>query len=1092
MADNTDYIDEILSDVDDVVDSLNMGINELQDLNATLVNLNNLNLCRDNDKLAGVLANMNPNAPTTIEGIEEALKNPKFTDALDPNIGDKLMDKINDYLNGDMNETDIDISDLFNGNNGDNGNNETDNYAIIEFGDDYINGEAIKYRLNVKPGETINNDTIIAYIKDGNNWKPVRSIFADGKIMDVELTDGNIDYYHLYSDKAQRHIIVHPYTLGTGTDLSQGLINNIVNDVQLAGYRYAILKDHLIYSILPLILYHMETEDNHKQYHTFPVPIELLPDPIGKYDDIIDKFNKLQEKYGKIISAICTSDNIKATGGKKDEMSKLKDKIFDVRDEMLAEIIGYYDDVRNERANTYRYIPEFLAGLNAHSTSIKSDYEKIADNDGYKFYNYYNWLISMLDLSDENNTVIQEYYDLLSGIVQNRAKYEAASKYSYIDELNKLFSTIALQAWLKTAPGNITSPEKLKIKDAFYEYLNNKHGNNASYSDVLQTTYELLGIIPPSIDDLGKSEDEKVNMDVDEKTVKSVPQLVSLYMFISSLPDIDDYSPEQVKAIAEQFSEEDLRKLIKDEYNKLTSFWNKIIIEYSNMTMKDAINNVTKKTQDLTAELEWPLSQEMTIDGITYKHYLFKNPLHIEKSATDGVDGAETYNEVETADYKALQEQEPVLPSDDEAKDLLDNNSGVDDEDGDISDDEPTVYDLEYWVKYYSLATIVTLPFLASGFDIPPAMIPVPMPCIYICINVLPLKELNLCFVFGLAIRGIYIYPIIQCVNTSSQPASPLTPIVAILNKIRDIYMSYVQEIENFIPNYVGIILQKLYDENSKYIANVQKLEAQFSSLMRQSIEGQAQIKNDIECLAHPDADGRINIFRNEILNKWNGVKQVLGLNKEDEEEDTDDPDNMDEHVDKASEEPNEDSDESSENNEPDNDEPNIESKPETVADTTSDKVGIELLNELMSQGVIKNDGYNPDVSDPTCKQLNEQIRALQQQGSYNYESDITADLLEEYYNLDDEYSKISTAYNQASTEYKNNPTDDNLKKMNDLKNKKTDLEKKMRTIAEEIRYRDNSDHDPTEYNNKLSQLQKQLAVARDKAMCAHYNVPYK
>jgi len=36
-------------------------------------------------------------------------------------------------------------------------------------------------------------------------------------------------------------------------------------------------------------------------------------------------------------------------------------------------------------------------------------------------------------------------------------------------------------------------------------------------------------------------------------------------------------------------------------------------------------------------------------------------------------------------------------------------------------------------MRYFSLATVISLPFLADGFDIPPKMIPVLLPAIYIC-----------------------------------------------------------------------------------------------------------------------------------------------------------------------------------------------------------------------------------------------------------------------------------------------------------------------------------------------------------------------
>jgi len=79
------------------------------------------------------------------------------------------------------------------------------------------------------------------------------------------------------------------------------------------------------------------------------------------------------------------------------------------------------------------------------------------------------------------------------------------------------------------------------------------------------------------------------------------------------------------------------------------------------------------------------------------------------------------------------------------------------------------------------LATVISIPFLADGFDIPPTMTPIPLPCIYICFNTIFIKQLNLVIVIGLALRGIWPWPVVLFVNCSSTPASYLTPLIAAL-----------------------------------------------------------------------------------------------------------------------------------------------------------------------------------------------------------------------------------------------------------------------------------------------------------------------
>ena len=75
-------------------------------------------------------------------------------------------DIVKTLLNEDGNLSVLDVDDI-----------PTDNYAIIEFGDEYVSGDAVEYHLLVKPGEVISKDTVIAEIYQDGMWKPLQSIF---------------------------------------------------------------------------------------------------------------------------------------------------------------------------------------------------------------------------------------------------------------------------------------------------------------------------------------------------------------------------------------------------------------------------------------------------------------------------------------------------------------------------------------------------------------------------------------------------------------------------------------------------------------------------------------------------------------------------------------------------------------------------------------------------------------------------------------------------------------------------------------------------------------------------------------------------
>jgi len=118
----------------------------------------------------------------------------------------------------------------------------------------------------------------------------------------------------------------------------------------------------------------------------------------------------------------------------------------------------------------------------------------------------------------------------------------------------------------------------------------------------------------------------------------------------------------------------------------------------------------------------------------------------------------------------------PYIPEGDK----LDNSAAIPE---DVSK-EITIKDTAYWMRYFSLATVISLPFLADGFDIPPKMIPVLLPAIYICFKAIYIPLLNIVLVIGLGIRGIWIFPILLVVNLNSTSVNGLLPLIIIAKNI--------------------------------------------------------------------------------------------------------------------------------------------------------------------------------------------------------------------------------------------------------------------------------------------------------------------
>jgi hypothetical protein len=85
-----------------------------------------------------------------------------------------------------------------------------DNYAIIEFGEDYTLGEAVEYELNIDPGADLNNKTILGTIVQDGKKKQIRSIFSKGHV----LKNDDNTFYHLFPDSCNRHIVLKDFEYG--------------------------------------------------------------------------------------------------------------------------------------------------------------------------------------------------------------------------------------------------------------------------------------------------------------------------------------------------------------------------------------------------------------------------------------------------------------------------------------------------------------------------------------------------------------------------------------------------------------------------------------------------------------------------------------------------------------------------------------------------------------------------------------------------------------------------------------------------------------------------------------------------------------
>ena len=819
----------------------------LKDLRTVIDNSSNIfpykpssvDLCQADVNNYDPTANMNQNAPMTLEGIEDLINSDEIQGLLNLDV-DSLERKIASYIEDPLNNKAPNLSDIPANKNPDDAGC-SDNWAIVEYGDDYIKDKKVEYTLDIEPGDVLTSETMIGTVEQEEKMLPLKSIFSSGYVCDITKTDkdGNEykDFMHLFPKYADRHFLIHNYTLSQGDSFTQKDQDEMKKVVLDNTNLYNLIKDNAVYSTFPVII------DFHEKKSEHPVPPLFCTLPHGNtvYANLVQEYEDYLQNAGKGLQKLCSEDRIKATGARKDDMKNLAFEVIAERENILDTVIRIYRK-GGTRKICYKDVEPNWLSVSGYSVDVRKKTGNIFKG---LYQNYYVYLLSMVDISQEDNKANKEYYDLLDGIIQNRIKKEYISKDDIIGQFNTLYNTYIekkeTRGYQKLIAEFTERPTKTAAEIALY---------------ISQVTY---------------FKDIKNDTEVTQNLLKWCQALANMFLYITTL--------KKTESVKESDKEKlDIEALVKEEANKIKSFWEEKIKKYKATPINAVIATLQQKGEELQKYAKWPEPRDITICGQLYKHYLFKNPFKENETGNNngsgngnGVngngDGDAAAQDYQAAGSAATPDSTiPDAPDGAAAADALNSGKAADQSESDPKQGEITIMDTEYWMKYYSLATIISLPFLADGFDIPPTMTPVPMPGIYICISAIPVVQMDMLMVIGLAIRGIYIYPIIQVHNLSSNALTPLTPIVAILKKIQDMFHNAIGAIEMCIPNVAGILIDKLQRDNQKLAEENARLTAAISGLMNQAIEDKAIIKKTFERMVHPKADYRQNIARTEKL----------------------------------------------------------------------------------------------------------------------------------------------------------------------------------------------------------------------------------
>ena len=681
------------------------------------------------------------------------------------------------------------------------------NKAIIEFATPSLqNPQGVDYTLFVKPGESITSDTIIGTVTINGVQKKIRSIFSAGTVL---ANDAGTDFKHLYEKAgAKRHIIIDNFSYGgDAPDIDLDMINAIQDKFKAEAQLHQLITDNLCESLLPWILTRRHTEYKYKSIAIIPIR-EERPNGQELFAKYLEYVNNIRKKYSEDISKIGTVENIKATNGNTESVNKLGYSIIDRRHQYYKDILYAYEEYRNtidlcEYDSDYddcKYLAyeHSIKFLDKHT---ENKYTRIAD---YDYNNYYMAILSKMDLNTDNKYA-KRYYNLIKKIIETRISLEHYS----IDTISKEFDS------------KFNSIVNRTLANPFRQIDNVMKGiartKELEYSDII-----------------GWITEHQNKAQADDYTQYGIQQLSNIYMFC--------YSYKQSEQYVYTNEQKNIYGLVKQECAEIMQFWKETIAEYERTQLDDCIKEVKSISDSFDSYATWPSSTPLTIGHVTYDYYFFQSPKE------------------EDYEYEFPEENAENLNYDVTPPDIPD--SFPIPEDGDLgpTEDDPqegetSIKDFKYWARYFSLATVISIPFLNCGLDIPPFVWLVPFPCIFICIGCVYIKMFDIVIVFGISVRGMYVWPIVLFVNLSNQYASITTPLIGMLKTIQATVNAKIEALMELPINSLATSLMQTVENDSQRLRRENKqLEVSIAAIKAKKVANHHTIKKNIERIFKPNA----------------------------------------------------------------------------------------------------------------------------------------------------------------------------------------------------------------------------------------------
>lgn len=538
-------------------------------------------------------------------------------------------------------------------------------------------------------------------------------------------------------------------------------------------------------------------------------------------DDIIEKFNKLNKVktilrdyfgylrlpyiplndgveiagFGGILSKDYIYDRYKTvlenkveayqnrvqriTGRKHVEEMLNSNNMAGLKEEILREETAFYDDIISHFKNYIRNNSLVCNTEEKENYLLLSDYEEIFDKISY----------------DEENEYLIELIIILENFIIERRAAEGSGKRAYIKAFND-YCDLTLRSRWTFSETYYDYFEKLYKSYKFETYTTSVNDVKADYKRLYNFLTDLLGCTSDSqktyemtsMEDIqSMSSDATSYKDNDKIQLREVAKKICRRFFL--IKDMNEYTEDNSSS-----SRNRLITLASRERDAISAYTEKIISTY--LGLKDIVDG---KCFDSFKRGVINKRSNVYRNGILHEHYFVTDSEHM-----------------------------PMFDYDQEGVQMTDELIAMLNSEASPKTKMP-IAKLPYWLLYCTQATLVhcMLPmYWPCGIMI--SGVPIPLPVIYI-----PIYYLNgpIGILFGLAICGVFIFPMIVTVNLTIDVKCMLTSINTILDAIRNNLNMYEENNKTLMKDMIKKRIDALEQESQNMDKEIQKLDIQISDV---------------------------------------------------------------------------------------------------------------------------------------------------------------------------------------------------------------------------------------------------------------------